>query len=99
MRPSLSIPSSLLPARLWCTCVCVCVWAGRQSDVDARKTLLRLSEAAWADALVEMALCERDLDEPFAALGGAGAGSSGDAVVASSKVSIAQRNGSEGNTT
>lgn len=29
----------------------------------ARKTLLRLSESAWADALIELALCERDLDD------------------------------------
>lgn len=34
-----------------------------QSDVAARKTLLRLSESAWADALIELALCERDLDD------------------------------------
>lgn len=37
-----------------------------QGDVAARKALLHLSESAWADALMEVALCERELDDPFA---------------------------------
>lgn len=39
-----------------------------QGDVAARKALLHLSESAWADALMELALCERELDDPFAAV-------------------------------
>ena len=46
-----------------------------QGNVAARKELLRLSESAWADALMEVALCERELDDPFA--GGTGAGNAG----------------------
>lgn len=49
-----------------------------QSDVAARKTLLRLSEAAWADALVEMALCERDLEERLSLSGVTATASSDD---------------------
>lgn len=33
----------------------------------ARKALLRLSESVWADGLIEIALCERELEDPFAA--------------------------------
>lgn len=60
-----------------------------QGDVAARKALLRLSESAWADALMEMALCERELDDPFAVGGGGGAGGAGadeDATTGSLKV-------------
>ncbi|CAM9595051.1 unnamed protein product, partial [Ectocarpus sp. 13 AM-2016] len=38
-----------------------------KGNVAARKALLRLSESSWADALMELALCERELDDPFAA--------------------------------
>ncbi|CAB1115756.1 unnamed protein product [Ectocarpus sp. CCAP 1310/34] len=38
-----------------------------KGNVAARKALLRLSESSWADALIELALCERELDDPFAA--------------------------------
>ncbi|CAM9336477.1 unnamed protein product, partial [Ectocarpus fasciculatus] len=44
-----------------------------KGNVSARKALLRLSESSWADALMELALCERELDDPFAAGGGTGA--------------------------
>lgn len=57
----------------------------------ARKELLRLSQSAWADALMEVALCERDLDDPFAAGTGAGTGAGAedqDATGGSQKVTI-----------
>lgn len=54
-----------------------------QSDVVARKALLRLSESAWADSLIEMALCERELDDPFST---AVASSPEDAMASSRKV-------------
>lgn len=44
-----------------------------QGDVAARKALLHLSESAWADALMELALCERELDDPFAVVSTAAA--------------------------
>lgn len=50
-----------------------------QGDVAARKALLHLSESAWADALMELALCERELDDPFAVVTAATAAASASA--------------------
>lgn len=72
--PAASTPARRLPPPPPASIPCpypshwlVGVFSGSQGDVAARKQLLRLSESAWADALMELALCERDLDDPFAA--------------------------------